>query len=81
MQHPVMVEYLKRPVRVHLLIDVEDGGDDVSPQMVEVGRECGPSGVFSQTVCRGALELELLTDPLLCPLLQEMENIRLCCWL
>ena len=72
-----MVEYLQRPVRVHLLVDVEDGGDDVSPHMVQVGSEGGPSGVFPQTVGRGARQHELLTDPLLCQILQEIENIGL----
>ena len=56
-QDPLVVEYLQRPVRVHLLVDVEDGGDDVSPQVVEVGREGGPSGVLPQPVGRGARQL------------------------
>ena len=78
MQLSVMVEYLQGPVRVDLLVDVEDGGDDVSPEVVQVGGQGGPPHVLPQTVGRGALQQELVTDPLLCLRLQEIENIRFC---
>ena len=69
MQCPVVVIDLQRPVAVHLqtpgqpthnptadvhlLLDVEDGGDDVGPQVVQVTQQESTPGVLprSSTYC------------------------------
>ena len=48
---PVIVLDVERPGLVHLLADVEDGGDDVSVEPVHVRGQPGPVGVSPVTIC------------------------------
>ena len=54
---PVIVLDEERPGLLHLLADVEDGGDDVSVEPVHVGRQPGPVGVPPVQKVRLLLEI------------------------
>ena len=54
---PVIVLDVERPGLLHLLADVEDGGDDVSVEPVHVGRQPGPVGVPPVQKVRLLLEI------------------------
>ena len=49
---PVIVLDVERPGLLHLLADVEDGGDDVSVEPVHVRGQPGPVGVSPVTICQ-----------------------------
>ena len=49
---PVIVLDVERPGLLHLLSDVEDGGDDVSVEPVHVRGQPGPVGVSPVTICQ-----------------------------
>ena len=49
---PVIVLDVERPGLLHLLADVEDGGDDVSVEPVHVRGHPGPVGVPPVTICQ-----------------------------
>ena len=49
---PVIVLDVERPGLLHLLADVEDGGDDVSVEPVHVRGHPGPVGVPPGAICQ-----------------------------
>ena len=72
-----VVEDLKRPRRVNVLGDVEDGGDDVGLEVVQVRLQPGAPGVPPDAIQGSAHQLDPVADPGLRPLPQLLEDLLL----
>ena len=73
-QLSLVVEDLKRPVGVNLLVDVEDGRHHVGLHVVKVGVKVGAPGVLPQAVHCRSRQPELVADPALSQWPQRVED-------